>query len=185
MSAQWSGAGLPSLPPLSLSLSSRLKDYFDWRGRFDSPEHQLLLQQQQNQILEQHILEKLKLPFDHRDNRLNQDFAFNRRSLSPDDLAALHADNLGLPIPPLQSKSLEDIALDLGCEPPTPFPLGEPPDTLAQRAGVEANKNDIYVVQRYIKNPYLIGGRKFDIRLYVLVSSVRTLSKRSHLLPLL
>lgn len=37
---------------------------------------------------------------------------------------------------------------------------------------VENNKNDIYVVQQYITNPYLIGGRKFDIRFFVLVTSV-------------
>jgi hypothetical protein len=36
-------------------------------------------------------------------------------------------------------------------------------------------KAEAYVVQRYISNPLLIGGKKFDLRLYALAKSYKPL----------
>ena len=42
-----------------------------------------------------------------------------------------------------------------------------------------ANK-DSYIVSRYLDNPFLVGGKKFDLRLYVLVTNFRPLRVYQH-----
>ena len=53
-------------------------------------------------------------------------------------------------------------------------------DPRTNRDDPDAQIVEAYIAQRYIDRPYLIGGRKFDIRLYALVSSYSPLVVHIH-----
>ena len=70
---------------------------------------------------------------------------------------------------------------------PVGFPMIVKPDCMSQGKGIFLTNSiekiplqELSVVQEYLNNPYLIDGLKFDLRVYVLVTSCEPLKIYVH-----